>query len=68
MISAINRRAYLGNSSEIEMGDYSSIGANCILPNNIKIGKYVMMAPEVYIISDNYNYSFINISKKFTIT
>lgn len=60
-ISAINRRAYFGNGSEIEMGDYSSIGANSILPNNIKIGKYVMMAPEVHIISDNHNFDNIDI-------
>lgn len=53
----INRRAYFGNGCDIEIGDYSSIGANSILPHNIKIGKYVMMAPEVHIVSDNHNFN-----------
>lgn len=47
------------------MGDYSSIGAYCVLPNNIKIGKYVMMAPEVHIVSDNHNFDEINIPMCF---
>lgn len=53
-ISTVDRRAYFGNGKEIEIGDHSGIGANCHLPNNIKIGKYVMMAPEVYIIDNNH--------------
>lgn len=53
-ISTVNRRAYFGNGKNVEIGDYSGIGANCILPNNIKIGKYVMMASECIILNSNH--------------
>lgn len=39
------------------MGDYSGLGSNCFLPHNIKIGKYVMMGPEVYIANGNHRFS-----------
>ena len=35
-IVTVNRKAYFGNGSEIEIGDDSGIGANCHLPNDIK--------------------------------
>lgn len=60
-ISTINRMAYFGNGKEIEIGDGSGIGANCKIPNNIKIGKYVMMGPDVYIASNNHKFSRIDI-------
>ena len=53
-ISTMDRKAYFGTGSEIEIGDYSGIGAHCIVPKNTVIGKYVMMAPEVYIIDNNH--------------
>lgn len=56
-ISTIDRRAYFGNGREIEIGDYSGIGERCVVPHNTKIGKYVMMAPEVHVVSDNHNFS-----------
>lgn len=49
-VSTINRHAYFGNGRNVEIGDYSGIGENCVIPNNIIIGKYVMMAPKVYIV------------------
>lgn len=55
-ISTINRNAYFGNGAEIEMGDYSGIGANCVLPNNIKMGKYIMMAPNVRVLGGNHRF------------
>lgn len=57
----IDRNAYFGNGLNVQIGDYSGIGYNCIVPNNIIIGKYVMMAPEVFIPRINHNYSDINI-------
>lgn len=39
---------------EVEVGDYSSLGVNCSLPFNVKVGKDVMMAPEVMIIGENH--------------
>jgi maltose O-acetyltransferase len=64
-ISTVDRRAYFGNGRGIEIGDYSGIGSKCILPNNIIIGKYVMMAPEVHIVSDNHIFSDVNVPMCF---
>ena len=55
-ISTIDRHAYFGNGRNIEIGDYSGIGANCVVPNNTIIGKYVMMAPEVHIVANNHQF------------
>lgn len=51
----IERGAHFGNGKLIEIDDYSGLGVNCLIPSNIKIGKYVMMGPEVII----YNTSHI---------
>lgn len=60
-ISTIDRKAYFGNGSDIEIGDYSGIGANCVVPKNTKIGSYVMMAPEVHIVQNNHEIKSIEI-------
>lgn len=49
-VSNINRNIYFGNGKDVCIGDYSSIGANCYLTNDIQIGKYVMMGPDLYCI------------------
>lgn len=49
--------AYFGTGKGIEIGDYSGIGENCVIPNNTIIGKYVMMAPDVHIVANNHNFS-----------
>ena len=56
-ITTINRLAYFGSGRDIEIGDYSGIGAKCVIPKNTIIGKYVMMAPEVYIVKNNHIFS-----------
>ena len=53
-ISTIDRHAYFGMGQDIEIGDYSGIGARCVVPGNTIIGKYVMMAPEVHIVNNNH--------------
>ena len=53
-VSTINRRAYFGDGRNVEIGDFSGIGENCIIPNDIVIGKYVMMASDVHILSNNH--------------
>lgn len=50
-VTTINRNIYFGNGKNVVIGDYSGIGSNCVLPNDIKIGKYVMMGPELYCLS-----------------
>lgn len=58
-ISTVDRKAYFGRGENVEIGDYSGIGENCFIPNDIIIGKYVMMAPEVYIANNNHEFSDI---------
>lgn len=41
----------------MEIGDYSGIGEDCVIPNNTVIGKYVMMAPEVHIVANNHTFN-----------
>lgn len=55
-VSTIDRHAYFGNGRKVEIGDYSGIGENCVVPNNTVIGKYVMMAPEVHIVANNHQF------------
>lgn len=50
-VSTINRNIYFGNGKDVIIGDYSGIGANCSIPNDINIGKYVMMGPDLYCIT-----------------
>lgn len=56
-VSTIDRHAYFGDGRDIEIGDYSGIGENCVIPNNTIIGRYVMMAPEVHIVANNHTFS-----------
>lgn len=58
-ITTVNRNVYFGNGMNIEIGDYSGIGADCVLPNNIKIGSYVMMGPQLYCLSASHRYDDI---------
>lgn len=64
-MSNIDRKAYFGNGMNIEMGDYSSIGANSVIPNNTIIGKFVMMAPEIHIVANNHNFNKTDIPMCF---
>ena len=60
-VSTINRKVYFGTSENIEIGDFSSMGANSVIPKNTIIGKYVMMAPEIHIVMNNHETSNVNI-------
>lgn len=55
--TVIDRHAYFGNGRFLVLGDYSSIGENCVVPKDTTIGKYVMMAPEVHIVANNHTFS-----------
>ena len=52
----IEKGARFGNGRLIEIGDYSGLGINCNVPNNIIIGNYVMMGPNAYILNSNHNF------------
>ena len=50
----ISKGARFGNGRFIEIGNNSSIGMNCKVPNDIIIGEDVMMGPNVIIFSSNH--------------
>ena len=47
----IENRCWFGTGEQIEIGDFSGIGLKCQIYGSVKIGKYVMMGPEVLIIT-----------------
>lgn len=64
-ISTVDRKAYFGSGAGIEIGDYSGIGNSCRLPNDVKIGSHVMMAPGVTVIDTNHEFSRTDIPMCF---
>ena len=52
----VERGAYFGTGHDIEIGDHSGIGINCHVPNNIKLGKDIMMGQDVLIIAENHKF------------
>ena len=55
-IITVDRGAYFGNGRNVVIGDYSGISANCVLPSNIIIGNYVMMAPDLLALKNNHRF------------
>lgn len=53
----IEHMAFFGKGQDIEIGEHSNIGIHCYVPNNIKIGRDVMMGPYSYFFgSDSHNF------------
>jgi maltose O-acetyltransferase len=52
----IEKGAYFGTGENIEIGDNSGIGINCSVQGAIRIGKDVMMGPEVIILTVNHKF------------
>jgi len=46
---------------EIEIGNDSSLGINCMIPYDLKVGKDVMMGPDVVIIGNNHKFSNLDL-------
>ena len=55
------RKAYFALGINIELGKESSLGINCVVPDDIVIGDYVMMGPNCYIFHANHEVSDVNI-------
>lgn len=53
----LENKAYFGSGSNLEIGDNSGIGTRCELYGKVIIGKDVMMAPEVIILTRNHKFS-----------
>lgn len=52
----ICKNVYFGTGANIEIGDYSGLGKNFEMHGcDLKIGKYVMMGPEVMIFAASHN-------------
>jgi maltose O-acetyltransferase len=45
----IKRNAYFGDGAELEIGDYSQFGENCVVPRDLVLGRDVVMGPDVVI-------------------
>lgn len=57
----IEKGAKFGKGLEITIGNYSGLGINCKVPNNIVIGDNVMMGPDVLILARNHLFSNVSI-------
>ena len=53
----VERRAFFGAGTEIELGDYSGIGIHAHIPNGTRIGNHVMMGPYCHILAQNHEFS-----------
>lgn len=56
----IEHGAVFGRGTDVEIGDYSGIGINCVVPSTSIIGKYVMMGPNCYVLDRNHRYDQID--------
>ncbi len=50
----IEHGAFFGSGKGIEIGDFSGLGINCRVAGPLKIGKYLMMGPDVLIYTSNH--------------
>lgn len=57
----IERKAKFNIGTEVEIGDNSGLGINCVVPSDICIGRDVMMGPNCHIFSRNHNFARIDI-------
>ncbi len=53
----VERGANFYTGWEVEIGDDSSLGIGCMVPFDLKVGKDVMMGPDVIIIGENHEFA-----------
>lgn len=53
-VSTIQKGVFFGDGRDIQIGDYSGIGKNAVIPNNTIIGNYVMIAQNLFIVGRNH--------------
>lgn len=56
----VHRKANFGIGINVEIGDYSDIGVNAVIPSDTIIGKNVLMAPNCYIFSVNHRFDDVS--------
>lgn len=54
----IERRAFFSKGFGVEIGDFSGIGIECVVPSDIVIGSNVLMGPRVFITGGNTTHEF----------
>lgn len=52
----IKQGAYFGDGRKIIMGDYSQLGINCKVENDLVMGNHVLMGPDIIIYSSMHAY------------
>ncbi len=57
----IENGCFFGRGDKLEVGDYSGIGVNARIYGAVNIGKYVMMGPDVIIMTANHCFNDINV-------
>jgi maltose O-acetyltransferase len=57
----VNRGARFGRGKDIEIGDRSGIGLNAQIADGTRIGKCVMMGPDVVIFSINHQFNSLSL-------
>ena len=57
----VERGAYFGDGSQIELGDRSGIGVDCELYGPVRIGRDVMMGPEVIVYTANHRFDRLDV-------
>lgn len=57
----VEKGAYFGDGSQIEIGDHSGIGVDCELFGPVTIGRDVMMGPEVIVLTRNHRWDRLDI-------
>ena len=60
----VERLAFFGSGFNLEIGDNSGLGRNCVVQSDIKIGKNVLIGPNFYILSRNHAYENASITIK----
>jgi len=52
----IEKGAWFGDGSQLEIGDHSGLGVNCQVTGPVRIGRDVMMGPDVIILTRNHRF------------
>lgn len=55
-VNVIQKGVHFGTGCDIEIGDYSGIGKNALIPHNIIIGDYVMIAQDLFVVANNHHF------------
>ena len=53
----VNIQPHATIARRVEIGDFSGVGRNSLLQGGVKLGKHVMMGPEVLIYTQNHDFS-----------